>query len=31
VMVTLASVISAVLAARGVVRGKVTRILREAG
>lgn len=30
VMVTLASVISAVLAARGVVRGKVTNILREA-
>jgi putative ABC transport system permease protein len=30
VMVTLASVISASLAARGVVRGKVTMILREA-
>ncbi|RLC80185.1 MAG: hypothetical protein DRJ03_04840 [Chloroflexi bacterium] len=30
VMVVLASVISAVLAARGVVRSKVTRILREA-
>jgi hypothetical protein len=30
VMVVLASVISAVMAARGVVRGKVTSILREA-
>jgi hypothetical protein len=30
IMVVLASVISAVLAARGVVRSKVTRILREA-
>ena len=29
-MVVLASVISAVMAARGVVRGKVTSILREA-
>ncbi len=30
IMVVLASVISATLAARGIVRGKVTRILREA-
>ena len=29
-MVVLASVISATLAARGIVRSKVTRILREA-